>query len=117
MKLNGGVGLSMEIENSKKHYDLHFFVCGQEKQGKECCGKKGGAWVCDQIKASLKQKLQHLPIKVRVSHSGCMGRCEEGIVCVSYPDQKWFTQIKATEEDVGRILQEILNETAKKCSP
>jgi len=40
--------------------------------------------------------------KVRVNKAGCLDRCEEGPVCVVYPEGIWYTYID--EEDVDEII-------------
>jgi len=37
--------------------------------------------------------------KVRVNKSGCLDRCEEGPVCVVYPEGTWYTYIDETDID------------------
>jgi (2Fe-2S) ferredoxin len=40
--------------------------------------------------------------KVRVNKAGCLDRCEQGPVCVVYPEGVWYTYID--EEDVDEII-------------
>lgn len=49
----------------------------------------------------LKQNI-YGPGKMRVSQSGCLGRCESGPCLVIYPDNTWYRY--QTETDVERIL-------------
>lgn len=42
---------------------------------------------------------------VRINASGCLGRCEEGIACVIYPEQKWLTELRPDDGD--KIIKEI----------
>ena len=44
--------------------------------------------------------------KVRVNSAGCLDRCEEGPVCVVYPEAIWYTFID--EEDLDEIIEEHL---------
>jgi (2Fe-2S) ferredoxin len=39
------------------------------------------------------------PGQVRVNQSGCMDRCEEGPVCVVYPEAIWYTYVDETDVD------------------
>ena len=41
--------------------------------------------------------------RVRVNQAGCMDRCEEGPVCVVYPEGTWYTYID--ESDVDEIIE------------
>jgi (2Fe-2S) ferredoxin len=40
--------------------------------------------------------------KVRINKAGCLDRCEQGPVCVVYPEGVWYTYID--EEDVDEII-------------
>jgi (2Fe-2S) ferredoxin len=53
---------------------------------------------------------QHGPNKIRVSASGCLGRCKLGPCVVIYPENKWFTY--QNRSDVDRIIGYCLGETA-----
>ena len=39
---------------------------------------------------------------IRINTSGCLDRCEEGPVCVVYPEGVWYTYID--EMDVDEII-------------
>jgi len=43
------------------------------------------------------------PGKIRVNGSRCMDRCEEGPVCVVYPDAVWYTYVD--ELDLDEIIE------------
>ena len=38
-----------------------------------------------------------------MNKSGCLDRCEEGPVCVVYPEGIWYTYID--EEDIDEIIE------------
>lgn len=59
--------------------------------------------MCAHAKATLKSMGLTGPGKVRVSHSGCMGRCSEGPVMVIYPQAHWYTY--TCQADIDEILQ------------
>ena len=42
------------------------------------------------------------PGKIRVNKAGCLDRCEEGPVCVVYPEGVWYTYID--EDDIDEII-------------
>ena len=46
--------------------------------------------------------------KLRVNQSGCLDRCEEGPVCVVYPEGVWYTYID--EADIDEIVDSHLVE-------
>lgn len=81
-----------------KSLKAHLFVCTNEKKG-ESCGEKGGAKLRARVK-DLSKEHPEWKGQVRINSSGCLGRCEEGIVAVCYPQGKWFTGLEAKDEDV-----------------
>ena len=40
---------------------------------------------------------------IRVNSSGCLDRCEQGPVCVVYPEGVWYTYVDET--DVDEIIE------------
>jgi (2Fe-2S) ferredoxin len=60
-----------------------------------------------QIRDYAKKKIKDLGLsgegKVRVNQSGCLDRCEEGPVCVVYPEGTWYTYVD--ESDVDEIIE------------
>lgn len=40
---------------------------------------------------------------VRVNNAGCLDRCEEGPVCVIYPEGVWYTYVD--EQDLDEIIE------------
>lgn len=82
-------------------YHKHIFLCTNLKAvGKTCCATTGGEPFFDYFK----QKLVHLglfgPGKVRLSKSGCLGRCSQGPCMVIYPDGIWYRYNQTTDLDV-----------------
>jgi (2Fe-2S) ferredoxin len=53
----------------------------------------------DYAKARIKQLDLAGPGQVRVNQSGCLDRCEEGPVCVVYPEGVWYTYVDETDID------------------
>jgi (2Fe-2S) ferredoxin len=56
----------------------------------------------DYAKARVKEMGLAGPGKVRVNRAGCLDRCEQGPVCVVYPEGIWYTYID--EEDIDEII-------------
>lgn len=56
--------------------------------------------------AYAKERLRDLnligPGQVRVSHSGCLGRCGEGPSLVIYPEGTWYAY--KTRQDIDEII-------------
>ncbi len=72
-------------------FKKHIFICTNLKKEGRCCGK--GSLPHEFIK-ELKDKIRTANLTgqggIRVSSSGCMGRCEEGPIAVVYPEAEWF---------------------------
>lgn len=83
-------------------YDIHLFVCTTHKDGKSNCAEKGGVEVCDKLKKWAKENHSK---EVKVTRSGCLSRCSEGVAMVMHPKQKWFTEV--TVNDVEEIKEYI----------
>jgi (2Fe-2S) ferredoxin len=85
------------------HYNKHLFVCTNQKApGKKCCALGGGEPIFDHLKSRLLELGLHGPGKVRVSKSGCLGRCSEGPCIVVYPEGLWYTY--TSTQDVDEII-------------
>lgn len=89
------------------HYSRHVFVCTNQKPGgKPCCANTGGEEFFDYLKSRLLELGMFGPGKVRVSKSGCLGRCASGPCIVVYPEGVWFRY--ASEADIDTIIQSYL---------
>jgi (2Fe-2S) ferredoxin len=60
-----------------------------------------------QIRDHAKKKIKDMGLsgegKVRVNQAGCLDRCEQGPVCVVYPEGTWYTYVD--ESDVDEIIE------------
>ncbi|WED42473.1 (2Fe-2S) ferredoxin domain-containing protein [Legionella cardiaca] len=82
------------------HYDKHVFLCTNQKiPGKQCCANAGGEPFFDYMKSRLLELGLHGPGKVRISKSGCLGRCSEGPCIVIYPEGIWYTYSSIADID------------------
>lgn len=89
------------------HYSKHVFVCTNQKEaGKQCCANTGGEPFVAYLKTRLKALNLNGPGKIRVSKSGCLGRCSEGPCIVVYPEGTWYTY--ASFEDIDEIINRVL---------
>ncbi|MBX9702809.1 MAG: (2Fe-2S) ferredoxin domain-containing protein [Silvanigrellaceae bacterium] len=85
------------------HYQKHVFICTNQKMaGKTCCANTGGETFFDYLKGRLLELELHGPGKIRVSKSGCLGRCSLGPSMVVYPEGVWYRY--ATFEDLDEII-------------
>lgn len=89
------------------YYTQHVLVCTNQKaSGKACCANSGGEAFFSHMKARLTQMGLHGEGKVRVSKSGCLGRCSSGPCIVIYPEGMWYSYSSFT--DIDRIVDEYL---------
>ncbi len=85
-------------------YQKHIFVCTNEKEaGKKCCAQAGASNIEKYLKEQLVSFKLHGAGKIRVSSSGCLGRCKSGPCVVVYPEGRWYTY--ETMADVDKIIQ------------
>lgn len=73
------------------------FVCQNdrgENHPKGSCFRKGSGALLAHIKAQCKQNPEW---NMRATSSGCLGRCNEGPVCVIFPNNIW-QNIETMEE-------------------
>lgn len=90
---------------SEKNLKAHLFVCTNEKKGLYC-GERGGAKLRSRVK-DLSKEHPEWKGRVRVNSSGCLGRCEDGIVAVLYPQGQWFTNLDAKDDAV--LIEAVAN--------
>lgn len=90
-------------------YKKHVFFCTNQKEnGRKCCQMGEASEMCRYTKAEVKTLGLHGEGGVRVSQSGCLGRCKAGPNIVIYPEGVWYTY--KDQADIDEILQEhILN--------
>lgn len=91
------------------YYRHHVFFCCNQRPADDprgCCNDKGGTRVRDYAKQRVKALGLAGKGKVRINQAGCLDRCEQGPVCVVYPDNVWYTFVD--EEDVDEIIEQHL---------
>ena len=89
------------------HYQKHIFFCVNQKQSdKKCCAGGGGQQLFDFAKQRVHELALNQPGGVRVSCSGCLGRCSLGPSVVIYPEAVWYHP--TSEQDVEQIIQQHL---------
>ena len=85
------------------YYKKHIFLCTNEKiDGRKCCNAAGATPVYLYLQSKIKAMGLSGKGGIRVSSSGCMGRCLSGPVMVIYPEQVWYTY--KTNADIDEIL-------------
>ena len=93
------------VGNRMKHfYRKHLFFCTNlAVGGKKCCQQADAQSMRQCAKRIIKERGLAGKGNVRVSSSGCMGRCKDGPVLVVYPDGVWYTY--ADEGDMLEIIE------------
>jgi len=95
----------------KGYYEKHIFVCENiREEGKRVsCGRAGSKKLKDYLKLKTKELC---PDKnIRINMSGCLDRCEEGPVIVSYPEGIWFSL--KNENDIDLFVKEYILENSE----
>lgn len=90
------------------YYQHHLFFCTNDRQsGRACCQQHDAQNLRDYAKKRTKQLgIAGKQGCVRVNTAGCLNRCDEGPVCVVYPQGTWYTY--ASKEDIDEIIDEHL---------
>jgi (2Fe-2S) ferredoxin len=87
------------------YYQRHVFFCVNDRgpvSDRPSCNRCGSQQMRDYAKGRIKQLEMAGQGKVRVNQAGCLDRCEEGPVCVVYPEGTWYTYID--EHDIDEII-------------
>ncbi len=86
------------------YYQKHIFICtNQKEQGRTCCANRGGLPFFEHFKAQLNRSGLSGAQGIRISKSGCLGRCKEGPALVIYPEGIWYTY--QTFADLDEIIE------------
>lgn len=88
------------------YYQHHVFFCTNDRgpdADRPSCNQCGSAVLREYAKSRVKKLGLAGQDSIRVNTAGCLDRCEEGPVCVVYPEGVWYTFID--EEDVDEIIE------------
>lgn len=92
---------------SEPFYEKHIFFCTNLKQdGKKCCQQGNAEEMAVYLKEQLQARGLHGPGQIRVSKSGCLGRCSEGPNIVIYPEGSWHSY--ASKEDIDKLVRALV---------
>lgn len=93
------------IAMNHKKYDLHVFVCTNERtDGRKSCGQEHGLALVQTMKEMLREK--ELPHSIRINKAGCLDVCAYGPALVVYPEGIWYGGVQ--QEDISEIVEEHL---------
>ena len=90
-------------------FERHLFVCTNARHDacRKSCNDHGEADAAlDFLRGQAKEMGLIGPGKLRISSTGCLGRCESGPAMVIYPEARWYTYVD--EEDLQEILDQDL---------
>lgn len=86
------------------YYTKHVMLCTNQKAAdKTCCANSGGEEFFHHMKSRLVDLGMHGPGKIRVSKSGCLGRCNSGPCIVIYPEGVWYSYTSFA--DIDKIIE------------
>jgi (2Fe-2S) ferredoxin len=95
--------------SSLTYYSKHVFICTNQKaEGKPCCARSGGEDFFQYMKAKVAKLELNGPGKIRISKSGCLGRCNLGPCLLIYPEGVWYSY--GSFADLDRIIENHLLE-------
>ncbi len=97
---------SQSVAEPSLFYRLHIFVCVNQRQEKAACADFDSQAARDYLKKVMKAKGIYGEGRMRVSNSGCLGRCEQGPVLVVYPEGTWYTYVD--HADIDEIVEQHL---------
>lgn len=88
------------------YYRKHVFFCINDR-GPDSDRPSCNLCASAQMREYAKKKVKELGLagggNVRVNQAGCLDRCEEGPVCVVYPEGTWYTYVDET--DIDEIIE------------
>lgn len=86
------------------YYQQHLFICTNQKESpKKCCAQANADKSWEYLKLKLNELQLSGPKGVRVSRSGCLGRCQQGPCIVVYPEGVWYTY--QDQKDLDLLIQ------------
>ncbi len=91
------------------YFQRHVFICTNARQDacKKSCNDNGeGSAAAKFLKNEIAKRALNGKGRIRVSQSGCLGRCNDGPALVIYPEGHWYTY--HNEQDLLAILEEDL---------
>ena len=78
-------------------YQHHIFICTNERDEGDCCGRRGALQLLKTIKHELRERGLDHEGGMMANKSGCFGRCGEGPNVVVYPGGTWH-RIQSAEQ-------------------
>lgn len=84
------------------YFQNHIFICNNKRETSICCSREDTSNILSHMKKYLR-KLESTNVRsIRVSSSGCLGRCSQGPILVIYPEGIWYRY--ESIQDIEEIL-------------
>jgi len=81
-------------------FEVQIFVCTNDQKGdKPSCGDHQGEAVFKELRRIAKEKGLHP--RIRVSQAKCLGKCNEGVNIMTYPEKEWYSHV--TLDDIDQL--------------
>ena len=84
----------MKKENIKTK--LEVFVCTHHRDDRESCAGSGSEELFKNLKYWSKE--EHKGV-IKVTKSGCIGKCKEGIAIACYPERNLLLEVTTNDEE------------------
>ena len=95
------------MEAAKPKFQKYIFVCENKRAEGECCAAKGSEHLHKLLKEAVEKN--GFKARIRVSRSGCLDVCSEGVNVLLMPDNIWFKHVE--EKDIDAIVERASKET------
>ena len=86
------------MKTKKREIKKHLFICCNQREEKESCGNKNPQALIKSLKTKLRE--DNLWDEIKVTSSGCLGPCSEGISATLYPDNLLLTEIDSNDTEL-----------------
>lgn len=96
-----------------KNLEAHLFICTNFREKEGSCSQKGSVALREQVKKLCQDPARGWHGRIRVNTAGCLGRCDEGITAVLYPQGQWITELKANS---AAVLEKAISSVLDKSS-
>ncbi len=83
-----------------KNLEAHLFICTNFREKEGSCSQKGSVELRETLKKRCQDESRGWHGRIRVNTAGCLGRCDEGITAVLYPQGQWMTRLTKDSADV-----------------
>lgn len=86
------------MKNEKLSTKTEIFICNFKREDGENCFDRGAKEITDELKSWAKE---HHKKDIKVFRSGCLGKCSQGVVILTYPEKNFLLEV--TTEDIPEI--------------